>query len=197
MMHISQLSNNEAHPGFHDEIDMEFLGTIPGEPYTLQTNVYVRGSGDGRIVGREMRFHLWFDPTAGYHTYAILWNPDAITFFVDDVPVRRYERRAELTFPDRPMWMYGSIWDASDWATDDGRHRADYRYQPFVARLDRFVVAGCSVNATPACRPVPASPAGAGLKAQQYAAMRWAQREHMVYYYCNDFRRDHSLTPEC
>ncbi|CAL5086739.1 unnamed protein product [Urochloa decumbens] len=191
------LSNNEAHPGFHDEIDMEFLGTIPGEPYTLQTNVYVRGSGDGRIVGREMRFHLWFDPTAGYHTYAILWNPDAITFFVDDVPVRRYERRAELTFPDRPMWVYGSIWDASDWATDDGRHRADYSYQPFVAHLDRFVIAGCSVAAPPACRPVPASPAGAGLTAQQYAAMRWAQQAHMVYYYCNDFRRDHSLTPEC
>ncbi|RCV13028.1 hypothetical protein SEVIR_2G324800v4 [Setaria viridis] len=191
------LSNNEAHPGFHDEIDMEFLGTIPGEPYTLQTNVYVRGSGDGRIVGREMRFHLWFDPTAGYHTYAILWNPDAITFFVDDVPVRRYERRAELTFPDRPMWVYGSIWDASDWATDDGRHRADYRYQPFVAHLDRFVIAGCSAAAPPACRPVPASPRGAGLTQQQYAAMRWAQQGHMVYYYCNDFRRDHSLTPEC
>ena len=192
-----QLSNNEAHPGFHDEIDMEFLGTIPGEPYTLQTNVYVRGSGDGRIVGREMRFHLWFDPTAAFHTYAILWNPDAITFFVDDVPVRRYERRAELTFPDRPMWAYGSIWDASDWATDDGRHRADYRYQPFVARLDRFVLAGCSTAAPASCRPVPASPRGAGLTPQQYAAMRWAQQGHMVYYYCNDFRRDHSLTPEC
>ena len=192
-----QLSNNEAHPGFHDEIDMEFLGTIPGEPYTLQTNVYVRGSGDGRIVGREMRFHLWFDPTAAFHTYAILWNPDAITFFVDDVPVRRYERRTELTFPDRPMWAYGSIWDASDWATDDGRHRADYRYQPFVARLDRFVLAGCSAAAPASCRPVPASPRGAGLTPQQYAAMRWAQQGHMVYYYCNDFRRDHSLTPEC
>ncbi|KAL6639338.1 hypothetical protein ACP70R_023068 [Stipagrostis hirtigluma subsp. patula] len=191
------LSNNEAYPGFHNEIDMEFLGTVPGEPYTLQTNVYVRGSGDGRIVGREMRFHLWFDPTADFHTYAILWNPDAITFFVDDVPVRRYERRAELTFPDRPMWVYGSIWDASDWATDDGRHRADYRYQPFVARLTGFVIAGCSAAAPASCRPVPASPAGAGLTAQQYAAMRWAQRGHMVYYYCNDFRRDHSLTPEC
>ncbi|KAE8815418.1 putative xyloglucan endotransglucosylase/hydrolase protein 32 [Hordeum vulgare] len=191
------LSNNEAHPGFHDEVDMEFLGTIPGEPYTLQTNVYVRGSGDGRIIGREMRFHLWFDPTAGFHNYAILWNPDAITFFVDDVPIRRYERKTELTFPDRPMWAYGSIWDASDWATDHGRHRADYRYQPFVARFDRFVVAGCGPGAPPSCRPVRASPVGTGLTRQQYAAMRWAQQRHMVYYYCQDFRRDRSLTPEC
>ncbi|XBI01620.1 hypothetical protein VPH35_130359 [Triticum aestivum] len=191
------LSNNEAHPGFHDEIDMEFLGTIPGEPYTLQTNVYVRGSGDGRIIGREMRFHLWFDPTAGFHNYAILWNPDAITFFVDDVPIRRYERKTELTFPDRPMWAYGSIWDASDWATDHGRYRADYRYQPFVARFDRFVVAGCGPSAPPSCRPARASPVGTGLTRQQYAAMRWAQQRHMVYYYCQDFRRDRSLTPEC
>ncbi|RRT41553.1 hypothetical protein B296_00048240 [Ensete ventricosum] len=72
------LSNNQAHPGFHDEVDIEFLGTTPGKPYTLQTNVYVRGSGDGRIIGREMRFHLWFDPTADFHHYAILWNPDEI-----------------------------------------------------------------------------------------------------------------------
>lgn len=73
-----QLSNNQQYPGYHDEIDIELLGTIPGEPYTLQTNVYVRGSGDGKLIGREMRFHLWFDPTADFHHYAILWNPDEI-----------------------------------------------------------------------------------------------------------------------
>ena len=73
-----QLSNNQAYPGFHDEVDIEFLGNIAGRPYTLQTNVYVRGSGDGRIIGREMRFHLWFDPTADFHHYGILWNPDEI-----------------------------------------------------------------------------------------------------------------------
>uniref|UniRef100_A0A6N2KNP4 GH16 domain-containing protein n=1 Tax=Salix viminalis TaxID=40686 RepID=A0A6N2KNP4_SALVM len=49
-----QLSNSEAHPGYHDEVDIKFLGTTFGKPYTLQTNVYIRGSGDGRIIGREM-----------------------------------------------------------------------------------------------------------------------------------------------
>ncbi|RID69770.1 hypothetical protein BRARA_C01845 [Brassica rapa] len=74
------LSNNEAHPGFHDEVDIEFLGTTFGKPYTLQTNVYIRGSGDGRIIGREIKYRLWFDPTSGFHHYAILWNPREIIF---------------------------------------------------------------------------------------------------------------------
>ncbi|CAN1135573.1 Probable xyloglucan endotransglucosylase/hydrolase protein 32 [Linum perenne] len=62
----------EAHPGNHDEVDIEFLGRTLKEPYTVQTNVYVRGSG------REARFHLWFDPTKHFHHYAILWNPKEI-----------------------------------------------------------------------------------------------------------------------
>lgn len=74
-----QLSNTEEHPKDHDEIDIEFLGTTPDKPYTLQTNVYMKGSGDGgNIIGREVRFNLWFDPTQDFHHYAILWNPSEI-----------------------------------------------------------------------------------------------------------------------
>ncbi|KAK3148625.1 hypothetical protein QOZ80_3BG0297340 [Eleusine coracana subsp. coracana] len=192
------LSNNELYPGNHDEIDMELLGTVPGEPYTLQTNVYVRGTGDGaHLVGREMRFHLWFDPTEDFHHYAILWNPDQIVFLVDDVPVRRYQ--CASLFPDRQMWVYGSIWDASDWATDGGRYKADYRYQPFLARFQGFRISGCDASSSsPAtCRPVPASSAGADLSTQQLDAMLWAQHKSMVYYYCQDRTKDRALYPEC
>ncbi|KNA17445.1 hypothetical protein SOVF_079890 isoform B [Spinacia oleracea] len=72
------LSNSEDFPGHHDEVDIEFLGTTPGKPYVLQTNIYVRGSGDGRLIGRELRFNLWFDPTKGFHNYAIFWSPNDI-----------------------------------------------------------------------------------------------------------------------
>jgi len=118
---------------------------------------------------------------------------------VDDVPIRRYERKTEATFPDREMWAYGSIWDASDWATDGGRYRADYRYQPFVSRFAGLKIGGCAADASTGCQPVPASPSSgtAALSAQQEAAMRWAQRNSMVYYYCLDASRDHALYPEC
>ncbi|KAI3880628.1 hypothetical protein MKX03_037500 [Papaver bracteatum] len=193
------LSNNEVHPGNHDEVDIEFLGTTPGKPYTLQTNVYVRGSGDGsRIVGREVKFNLWFDPTANFHHYAILWSPREIIFLVDDIPIRRYKKKSDSTFPMRPMWVYGSVWDASSWATEGGKYKADYQYQPFYARYTNFKLSGCPENAPNSCGAVSASPNPAGgLSRQQNLAMQWAQNNHMVYDYCKDSRRDHSVTPEC
>ncbi|MED6145521.1 Xyloglucan endotransglucosylase/hydrolase protein 31 [Stylosanthes scabra] len=193
------LSNNQDHPGNHDEIDIEFLGTTPGKPYVLQTNVYIRGSGDGNIIGREMKFHLWFDPTQDFHNYAILWKPSEIIFFVDDVPIRRYPRKGDATYPNRPMYVYGSIWDASSWATEDGRYKADYKYQPFIGRYKNFKLQGCTINETPSsCKPPSASPSGYGsLSLQQISAMQWVQRNYLVYYYCHDPKRDHTLTPEC
>ncbi|PKI51936.1 hypothetical protein CRG98_027588 [Punica granatum] len=193
------LSNNEAHPGDHDEVDIEFLGTIPGKPYTLQTNVYMRGSGGGRVIGREMKFHLWFDPTQDFHNYAILQTPNEIIFLVDDVPIRRYPRKSDATFPLRPMWVYGSIWDASSWATENGRYKADYRFQPFIGRYRNFRLSGCTADGSSAsCRPPSISPSGAGgLSRQQVGAMAWVQRNYMVYNYCRDPSRDHTVTPEC
>ncbi|KAL8245458.1 hypothetical protein R6Q59_011716 [Mikania micrantha] len=192
------LSNSEDHPGYHDEIDIEFLGTTPDKPYTLQTNVYIRGSGDGNIIGREHRIHLWFDPTQDFHDYAILWTPNEIIFFVDDVPVRRYPRKSDATFPLRPMYVYGSIWDASSWATENGRYKANYGYQPFFGRYRNFKLKGCEADSQPSCRPPSGSPATTGgLSRQQMEAMQWVQSRYKVYDYCLDPKRDHTKTPEC
>lgn len=119
-------------------------------------------------------------------------------FLVDDVPIRRYPRKSEASFPLRPMWVYGSIWDASSWATEDGKYRADYRYQPFVAQYSNFKASGCSAYAPPRCSLVSASPyPSGGLTGRQTSVMNWVQQRHLVYNYCRDPKRDHSLTPEC
>ncbi|XP_075521278.1 putative xyloglucan endotransglucosylase/hydrolase protein 32 isoform X1 [Primulina tabacum] len=193
------LSNNEDYPGNHDEIDIEFLGTTEDKPYVLQTNVYNRGSGDGsNIIGREVKFNLWFDPAKDFHNYAIFWDPDEIIFFVDDVPIRRYPRKNDDTFPARPMWVYGSIWDASSWATENGKYKADYSYQPFVSQYNNFKISGCDPNGLVQCRPVSGHPSrSGGLSRRQNATMAWAQNNYKVYDYCQDVLRDHSFTPEC
>ncbi|KAK2975040.1 hypothetical protein RJ640_021049 [Escallonia rubra] len=75
--------NQEA--AYHDELDFEFMGNN-SMPYTLSTNVITNG-----VAGREQQFQLWFDPTADFHTYAILWNQHQIVFFVDDTPIRVFK----------------------------------------------------------------------------------------------------------
>lgn len=121
-------------------------------------------------------------------------------FFVDDIPIRRYLKKNDATFPQRPMYVYGSIWDASSWATEEGRIKADYRYQPFVGKYsNNFKLEGCEANESPSCRRAPSSSpsGGGGLSRQQIEAMLWVQRNYKVYDYCRDPRRDHTHTPEC
>uniref|UniRef100_M0ZV58 xyloglucan:xyloglucosyl transferase n=1 Tax=Solanum tuberosum TaxID=4113 RepID=M0ZV58_SOLTU len=158
----------------------------------------MKESGDGHLIGREMQFHLWFDPTKGFHNYAILWNPNEIIFFVDDVPIRRYPKKGDVTFPQRPVYVYGSVWDASSWATVDGRIKVNYRYQPFIGKYNNFKIGGCITNENPSCRLPSGCPSRVGgLSRQQSDTMEWVQRNYKVYDYCRDPQRDRTHTPEC
>ncbi|XP_019182151.1 PREDICTED: probable xyloglucan endotransglucosylase/hydrolase protein 25 isoform X2 [Ipomoea nil] len=174
----------------HDEIDFEFLGNSSGNPYTLHTNVFSQGRGD-----REVQFFLWFDPTADFHTYTILWNPKSIIEF-------KNAENIGVPFPkDQPMRLYSSIWNADSWATQGGRVKSNWTLAPFIAAYRNFTSQGCvwsrprrssSCNFDDAALSAENSWFTTELNRWTRARMRTIQRRHMVYNYCTDkwrFRR--------
>ncbi|MFS7986086.1 putative xyloglucan:xyloglucosyl transferase, Xyloglucan-specific endo-beta-1,4-glucanase [Helianthus anomalus] len=183
----------------HDEIDFEFLGNTTGSPYTIHTNVYSQGKGD-----KEQQFHLWFDPTAAFHTYTIVWNAQRIIFLIDNIPVRVFNNHeaAGVPFPkSQPMRVYASLWNADDWATQGGRVKTDWKNAPFTAYYRKFNAnadkvgpnsrSTSSVNDNQAWRTQ-------GVDAAGRNRIRWVQNKHMIYNYCNDRTRfTNGIPAEC
>ncbi|KAL8031705.1 hypothetical protein ABFX02_13G044300 [Erythranthe guttata] len=162
----------------HDEIDFEFLGNSTGEPYTVHTNVYAQGKGD-----KEQQFKLWFDPTAAFHTYSIVWNPQRIIFLVDNSPIRVFNnhKASGVQFPtSQPMRVYCSLWNADDWATQGGRVKTDWAKDPFVANYRNFKIESCAAGTSCASHE---------LDSNGRNRLRWVQQKHMVYNYCADATR--------
>ncbi|KAL5706274.1 xyloglucan:xyloglucosyl transferase [Ranunculus cassubicifolius] len=184
----------------HDEIDFEFLGNLSGDPYTLHTNVFSQGKGD-----REQQFHLWFDPTADFHTYSILWNPQRIIFSVDGTPIREFKNSESIGVPfpkDQPMRIYSSLWNADDWATRGGLIKTDWSYAPFTASYQNFTADACVwSNGVSSCSSQTSSSPSwltQELDSSSQERMKWAQNNYMVYNYCTDTRRfPQGLPSEC
>ncbi|KAL4564281.1 hypothetical protein LXL04_028341 [Taraxacum kok-saghyz] len=185
---------------FHDEIDFEFLGNTSGDPYTLHTNVYSQGKGD-----REQQFFLWFDPTTDFHTYTIIWTPQRILFYVDEIPIREFRNHEAIGVPfpnTQPMRIHSSIWNAEEWATRGGRVKTDWSRAPFTATYRNFIAdaciwssrtgSSCALNST--MRPWFRQK----LNTAAVRKLKWAQKYHRVYDYCKDKWRFHEGPgPEC
>ncbi|CAK9329823.1 unnamed protein product [Citrullus colocynthis] len=188
-----------------DEIDFEFLGNLSGDPYTLHTNVFSQGKGN-----REQQFHLWFDPTADFHTYSILWNPNRIIFSVDGTPIREFKNWESngVPFPKRqPMRIYSSLWNADDWATRGGLVKTDWTKAPFTASYRNFKAEACVWSAGgSSCSP--SSGSGNGIVKNSWLSqemdsagqerLKWVQKNYMIYNYCTDTKRfPQGLPTEC
>ncbi|CAI0375993.1 unnamed protein product [Linum tenue] len=169
-----------------DEIDFEFLGNLSGDPYILHTNVFSQGKGN-----REQQFHLWFDPTADFHTYSILWNPQRIIFSVDGTPIREFKNAESngVPFPkNQPMRIYSSLWNADDWATRGGLVKTDWSNAPFTASYRNFNANACVGTAS-----TPDSSSAEWLSEEldstSQERLKWAQKNYMIYNYCADNKR--------
>ncbi|XP_071726916.1 xyloglucan endotransglucosylase/hydrolase protein 24-like [Rutidosis leptorrhynchoides] len=176
----------------HDELDFEFLGNLSGDPYILQTNVFVQGQGN-----REQKFYLWFDPTKDFHTYSILWNPETIIFFVDQTPIRQFKNLESynVPFPNKqPMWIKSSLWDGSNWATRGGLVKIDWTQAPFTASYRNFVAQVCQKSSSCSNK----SWITESLDSSSEGKMKWVQKNYMIYNYCTDAKRfPEGLPVEC
>ncbi|XP_028773680.1 xyloglucan endotransglucosylase/hydrolase protein 24-like [Neltuma alba] len=182
-----------------DEIDFEFLGNLSGDPYIVHTNVYTQGKGD-----REQQFYLWFDPTANFHTYSILWNPQHVVFYVDGRPIREFKNMEGVGVPypkNQAMRLYSSLWNADDWATRGGLVKTDWSKAPFTASYRNFKADACVwSNGVSSCS---SNSSGNAWLTQQLDAndqrrLRWAKKKLMIYNYCTDTKRfPQGLPLEC
>ncbi|KAG8372403.1 hypothetical protein BUALT_Bualt12G0062600 [Buddleja alternifolia] len=172
----------------HDEIDFEFLGNLSGDPYILHTNVFSQGKGN-----REQQFYLWFDPTADFHTYTILWNPQRIIFFVDGTPIREFKNPESVgvAYPkNQPMKIYSSLWNADDWATRGGLVKTDWSQAPFTASYKNFNSLTTAGNNN--------SWLNEELDSTSQERLKWVQKNYMIYNYCSDVKRfPQGFPPEC
>ncbi|KAM0008050.1 putative xyloglucan:xyloglucosyl transferase [Helianthus debilis subsp. tardiflorus] len=191
------MSNGDMYEKNHDEIDFEFLGNIKGKEWKIQTNVYGNGSTN---VGREERYSLWFDPSNGFHQYSILWTQDHIIFYVDNVAIREIKRTESMggDFPSKPMTLYATIWDASEWATNGGKYKVNYKYAPYVAEFSNFVLHGCTVDPIELmslqCDPETNVDS---IIPMERIKMESFRKNHMKYSYCHDKIRYTTPPSEC
>ncbi|EPS58668.1 hypothetical protein M569_16144, partial [Genlisea aurea] len=171
----------------HDEIDFEFLGNSSGDPYTVHTNVFAQGKGN-----REQQFRLWFDPTADFHTYSIVWNPQRIIFMVDQIPIRVFSNNQAIGIPfpnTQAMRVYCSLWNADDWATQGGRVKTDWSLAPFTASYRNFAINACSPGQCGSDTFSSGAWKTQALDAQGRNRLRWVQQNYMIYNYCTDYKR--------
>ncbi|KAM4125849.1 hypothetical protein ACB094_01G342200 [Castanea mollissima] len=188
-----------------DEIDFEFLGNLSGDPYILHTNIFTQGKGN-----REQQFYLWFDPTANFHTYSVLWNPQVIIFSVDGTPIRKFKNSESIGIPfpkKQPMRLYSSLWNADDWATRGGLVKTDWSQAPFTASYRNFNAKAClwSSGSSSCSSKSPSSTTSNNnswlkedLDTTRQARLKWVQKNYMIYNYCTDTKRfPQGFPPEC
>ncbi|XP_010430780.1 PREDICTED: xyloglucan endotransglucosylase/hydrolase protein 9 [Camelina sativa] len=186
----------------HNEFDFEFLGNSTGEPYLVQTNVYVNGVGN-----REQRLGLWFDPTTEFHTYSILWSKRSVVFMVDETPIRVHKNLEDKGIPfakDQAMGVYSSIWNADDWATQGGLVKTDWSHAPFVASYKEFQIDACEIPMTSDLSKCNGDqkfwwdePTVSELSLHQNHQLIWVRANHMIYDYCYDATRFPVTPLEC
>ncbi|GFY92090.1 xyloglucan endotransglucosylase/hydrolase 30 [Actinidia rufa] len=162
---------------------------------------------EAQVEGEKERYYLWFDPSREFHRYSILWTSNNIIFYIDNIPIREIVRSDAMggDFPSKPMSLYATIWDASNWATSGGKYKVNYKYSPFVAKFTDLALDGCAIDPIQDVLSTSCSKNDDQLKSANYAtitpkqrsAMKKFRQKYMYYSYCYDIIRYPIAPPEC
>lgn len=124
------------------------------------------------------------------------------SFYIDNVPIREIKRTEAMggDFPSKPMSLYATIWDGSDWATNGGKYKVSYKYAPYVAEFSDFILHGCAVDPIEQskCDEAPKLSAfSTAITRQQISKMASFRNKYMQYSYCYDRARYKDPPSEC
>lgn len=145
-------------------------------------------------------------PNFAYNLIYLIFLNFIYRFYIDDVPIREIVKNDAMgaDFPSKPMALYATIWDASDWATSGGKYKANYKYAPFVAEFTDLVLNGCATDpleevvATGCTADKDAQLANfASITPKQKMAMKRFRHKYIYYSYCYDTLRYPVPPSEC
>jgi xyloglucan:xyloglucosyl transferase TCH4 len=130
------------------------------------------------------------------------WIGYAHRFYVDGTPIREFRNRESMgvAFPtSQAMRVYGSMWDAEDWATQGGRVKTDWSKAPFTVAYRGMSASGCaSAGDAAACARSNGNWMFQELDAAAQGRLQAVQRTYMIYNYCADkWRFPQGPPPEC
>jgi hypothetical protein len=125
-----------------DEVDWEFLGT---DSDSVQMNYF--GKGNTTVYDR-MTEGAVSKPQDEFHTYALDWKPEAITWLIDGVAVRTLkfeEANGGKNFPQTPSTVRIGIWAGGDPDNEEGvitwaGGETDYTKTPFTMTVESVKV---------------------------------------------------------
>ncbi|XP_038994172.1 probable xyloglucan endotransglucosylase/hydrolase protein 27 [Hibiscus syriacus] len=125
-------------------------------------------------------------------------------FYVGNIPIREFKRTAAMggEFPSKPMSLYATIWDGSDWATNGGKYRVNYKYAPYIAKFTGLILHGCMIDpikfSSKRCYTVQSpEQLTTHITPSQGSKMDSFRRKNMTYSYCYDQTRYNVPPPEC
>lgn len=100
-----------------------------------------------------------------------------------------------VPFPkNQAMRIYGSLWDAEDWATRGGLVKTDWTKAPFIASFRDFNAQTTTASGGSSDQ----SWLKQSLDNAGQASMKELQKKYMIYNYCTDTKRfPQGLPPEC